>query len=146
MPWVERQREGGVRVPGRQWFRRYERELVCARCRSVMAWVRLGLWSLMHIRDGAGAEVTPLGGGTAIRLAQTRLADAEAADAAGLPQAQDQYRGVAASRRELEYVRRVAGEVVYELSCPSCQARYVRSLPDLTAAVRRADSSRVVLG
>ena len=135
-----------MRVPGRRWFRRYERELVCARCRSVMAWVRLGLWSLMRIHDGSGAEVTPLGGATAIRLAETRLADAEAADAAGSSLAQDQYRGVAASRRDLEYVRRAAGEVVYELRCPSCRARYLWSLPDLTAAVRRADSGRVVLG
>ena len=135
-----------MRVPGRRLFRRYERELVCARCRSVMAWVRLGLWSLMRIRDPSGAEVTPLGGGTAIRLAETRLADAQAADAVGVPLAQDQYRGVAASRRELEYVRRQAGEVVYEVRCPSCRARYVRSLPDLTAAVRGADSGRVVLG
>jgi hypothetical protein len=135
-----------VQVPGRRLVRRYERELVCVRCRSVMAWVRLGLWSLMRIRDTAGAEVSPLGGGTAIRVAETRLADAEAAEAAGLPVALDPYRGVAASRRDLDYVRRVAGEVVYELACPSCRARYLRSLPDLTAAVRRADSGRVVMG
>jgi hypothetical protein len=127
-------------------LRRYERELVCARCRSVLAWVRLGLWRLMRVRDTHGEEVTPLGGATAIRLAETRLGDAEAADAAGLPAAQDQYRGVAASRRELAYVRGQAGEVVYELRCPSCHARYVRSLPDLTAAVRRGRSGRVVLG
>jgi hypothetical protein len=111
-----------------------------------MAWVRLGLWSLMRIRDGSGAEVDPLGGGTAIRVAETRLADAEAVDAAGRPFGQDQYRGVAACRRDLDYVRRVAGEVVHKLSCPSCRARYLRSLPDLTAAVRRADSGRVVIG
>jgi hypothetical protein len=96
-----------VRVPGSRLLRRYERELVCARCPSVMAWVRLGLWSLMRIRDGSGAEVDLLGGGTAIR---------------------------------------VAGEVVHELSCPSCRARCLRSLPDLTATVRRADSGRVVIG
>jgi hypothetical protein len=72
-------------IPGSRLFRRYERELVCGRCRSVMAWVRLGLWSLMRIRDVSGAEVTPLGGGTAIRLAETRLAEAEAADSVARP-------------------------------------------------------------
>ena len=135
-----------MRLPGSRLFRRYEREPVCARCRSLLAWVRLGIWRLTSVRDTRGEEVTPLGGATAIRVAQTRLSDAEAADAAGLPAAQDQYRGVAASRRELEYLRRGAGEVVYELRCPSCHARYVRSLPDLTAAVRRGNSGRVVLG
>lgn len=126
-------------------LRRYERELVCSRCRAVLAWVRLRLFALIQIRDMAGQEVTPLGGRTALAIAEHRLAGAQSADAAGRPQALDEYDGVAACERELAYLRRQAGGIMYEFRCPACRARYVRSLPDLSAAVRRAPTGRVEL-
>jgi hypothetical protein len=125
--------------------RRYERELVCSRCRGVIAFIRLRPMSLLQIRDTAGYEVTPLLGSTAMQVAERRLAEARAADAAGRPEALDEYDGVAACEREIGYLRRTAGEVMYDFRCPACRARYVRSLPDLTAAVRRAENSRVPL-
>jgi hypothetical protein len=129
----------------RSLVRRYERELVCSRCRNVIAWIRLRPMALLRIRDLAGVDVTPLGSRTALGIAERRLAEARAADAAGRPEALDEYSGVAACERELAYLRRAVGEVVYEFDCPACRARYVRALPDLTAAVRRADSGRVAL-
>ncbi|MCU1603867.1 MAG: hypothetical protein JWP46_332 [Modestobacter sp.] len=129
----------------RSLVRRYERELVCGRCRAVLAWVRLRPVALMHVRDTTGAEVTPLGCRTALGIAERRLGQARAAGAAGRPQALDEYDGIAACEREMAYLRREAGEVMYEFRCRACRARYVRSLPDLAAAVRRAGGSRVEL-
>jgi hypothetical protein len=129
----------------RSLVRRYERELVCGRCRAVLAWVRLRPVTLMHVRDTAGAEVTPLGCRTALGIAERRLGQARAAGAAGRPQALDEYDGIAACEREMTYLRRKAGEAMYELRCRACRARYLRSLPDLAAAVRRAGGSRVEL-
>jgi hypothetical protein len=129
----------------RSLVRRYERELVCGRCRAVLAWVRLRPVALMHVRDTTGAEVTPLGCRSALGIAERRLGQARAAGAAGRPQALDEYAGIAACEREMAYLRREAGEVMYEFRCRACRARYVRSLPDLAAAVRRAGGSRVEL-
>ena len=56
----------------RKYLRKYERELVCQRCRGVIAWVTLGLWRLMSIRDVHGGAVTPLSGNTAVDIARTR--------------------------------------------------------------------------
>lgn len=135
---------GAVR-PVARVFRRYERELVCGRCRSVMAWVRLTPFALVQIRDTRRLPVTPLGGALAQRILETRLADALAADARGDVSALDPYRGVRASTRALAYLRQEAGEVIYELACPSCRALYLRSLPDLASAVRRSPVGRVAL-
>lgn len=129
-----------------KYLRKYERELVCQRCRSVIAWVTLGLWRLMSIRDVHGNDITPLSGNTAMDVARTRLADARRAEAAGDPKALDQYRGVVASERALAYLKAEAGEVMYEVVCPSCRAVYLRSLVHLVALVRNAPAGRVVLG
>ena len=129
----------------RSLARRYERELVCGRCRAVLAWVRLRPVALMHVRDITGAEVTPLGCRTALGITERRLGQARADGAAGRARALDEYDGIAACEREMAYLRREAGEVMFELRCPACRARYVRSLPDLASAVRRADGSRVEL-
>lgn len=129
-------RGGGLRA----LVRGYDRELVCGQCRSVMAWIRLGLWRLMRIRDVHGVEVTPLGGEVAVRVVRTRLADAEAASADP-----NFDLDVHALHRDLDYLRAAAGEVMYELECPTCRARYWRSLPALAAAVRAAPAGRVTL-
>ena len=129
-----------------KFLRKYERELVCQRCRSVIAWVTLGLWRLMSIRDIHGKAITPVSGNIAMNVASTRLADARIAEAAGDPKALDQYRGVVASERAVRYLKAEAGEVMYEFDCPSCRAVYLRSLGNLVALVRNAPDGRVVLG
>jgi cytochrome c5 len=101
--------------------------------------------ALVRIRDVGGQDVAPWGGAVAVRIAEARLHDARLAEADGRPAALDEYRGVQASERDLAYLRGAAGDAFYELDCAECHARYLRSLPDLTAAVRRAPSGRVVL-
>jgi hypothetical protein len=129
----------------RSLVRRYDRELVCGRCRNVMAWIRLRPMALVRIRDVAGHDVAPWGGAVAVRIAEARLEDARLAEVDGRPAALDEYRGVQASERDLAYVTGEAGEVFYELDCAACHARYLRSLPDLAAAGRGAPAGRVVL-
>ena len=125
-----------MRIPGANvvaMFRGYDRELVCSHCRSVIAWIRLRPFSLMKIRDTNTQEVTPLGGAVAMRAAEVRLADAEAATSDSTEDGE-----VRAARRHVDYLRREAGEVIYELKCPTCGTRYDRSLPHLTKDVRHA--------
>lgn len=129
-----------------KYLRKYERELLCQRCHSVIAWVTLGLWRLMSIRNVHGKNIPPLSGNIAMDVARTRLADARSAEAAGDPKALDQYRGVVACERAVEYLKAEAGEVMYEFDCPSCRAVYLRSLGHLAALVRNAPNGRVVLG
>jgi hypothetical protein len=132
-------------VRARSLVRRYDRELVCGRCRNVMAWVRVRPVALVRIRDVGGRELPPWSGAVAVRIAEARLEDARLAEVDGRPAALDEYRGVQASERDLAYLHGAAGEAFYELDCAECHARYLRSLPDLTAAVRSAPAGRVVL-
>ncbi len=112
-----------MRSPGaniRAMFRGYDRELVCSRCRSVIAWIRLRPFSLLQIRDTLGHEVTPLGGTVAMGAAEVELSDAKAAaDASG-------DGNVRAAQRRIDYLRREAGEVFYAFTCPNCATRYDR--------------------
>ena len=111
----------------------------------MLAVVRIGPWALPRVVGVGGAEVPPLGGAVALRIAETRLSTARDAAAAGRPEAWDGYRGVATCERSLAHLRREAGELCFELDCPQCRAGHLRSLPDLLADVRGATVGRVVL-
>ena len=121
-------------------LRGYERELVCGRCRSGMGWARLGLWNLMRVRGVDGGEVAPLSGKEAVHITQPQLADAERPSAST-----DSDQDVITHRRDLGDLRAAAGEVMYELVCPTCHAHHWRSLPALASAVRNAPAGRVDL-
>lgn len=130
-------------IPGWSLFRGYDRELTCSRCRAVIAWIRIRPFALLQIRDPAGHQVTPLGGSVAMRVMQSRLG--RLAEETPPPyEVEDHEREVARVHRDIGYLRKEAGEVIYELECV-CGARYLRSLPHLTAGVRRATGSRVEL-
>jgi hypothetical protein len=79
-----------------------------------------------------------------MRIAQTRLAHAEAA-AAECPADPSGKTDDKAAEEFIADLRREAGEVIYEFTCATCGASYVRSLPHLTRDVRKYSSGRVAL-
>ncbi|MDQ1703246.1 MAG: hypothetical protein QOF57_2498 [Frankiaceae bacterium] len=124
-------------------FRRYERELVCGRCRNVLAQVSLGLWSRLHIVSTRGVEITPVGGWL-LHHARQRVATLRA------EQVEEELRSfhddeLAQAEQRLAYLLRGAGEIHYELDCSECAASYLRSLPALVAEIRAAQTGRVTL-
>ena len=118
-------------------LRRYERELVCPRCRGVVAWARLAPLSPLRLSTRSGERLAPTGAALLEAILSTRLADArDGADA----------REVARLERELRCVRDPDAREFYELTCPDCGARYLRSTPVLAGRVRGAAHGRVPLG
>jgi hypothetical protein len=126
-------------------LRSYERELVCSRCRNVIAWIRLGPVALIKIRHVSGYAVTPLGGAVAMRILKTRLASAQRALDAAPNGDPDLQLAVIVNRERIDYLRRDAGELVYELDC-ACGASWLRSLPHLAHEVRAGATGRIPLG
>ncbi|MDQ2724298.1 MAG: hypothetical protein M3Y36_02210 [Actinomycetota bacterium] len=126
-------------------LRPHDSDLMCAGCNSLIARVQIRPLGAIQVRDTNGGRVTPLGGVTAMAIAQTRLAKAEAAGAAASGSDDDDVRGVGAARRSIEYLRQEAGELVFDLICPDCGRQYVRSSPDLARSVQQAENGRIIL-
>ncbi len=63
-------------------LRRYNSDLVCSHCGAVIAHIDLRPYARPRLQDPEGRHITPSGGMTAMGIAQTRLAGAEAANAA----------------------------------------------------------------
>ena len=125
-------------------FRGHQRELVCGYCASVMAWIELRPFRHPSVRHVVGYEVVPMGEGLATRVARTRLADARATAADPLfSRDPDLPCFIEHTERQINYLRVQGGEPVYELLCTDRGANYLRSMPDLSAQVRRADTGRV---
>jgi hypothetical protein len=127
-------------------FRDYQRELVCAHCGSVVAWVRLRPLRRPEVRHSTGPDVIPMAEGMARAVARTRLSTARvtardplfAAD----PELQD---AIKRTRHEIDYLNGQGGEPVYELLCTGCGSQHLRSMPHLCWMVRRAPTGRVPL-
>jgi hypothetical protein len=147
-----------------RWTRSYERELVCGRCGSVMAQLSVGLFQHPRLRSARGDDVTPVGGWLYYQ-AQEQLETArilvtagdvgegadreDRLDVDGALGDRDRLRvqreRIAHAQARFDYLKRTAGELSYELDCPGCRGRYLRTLPALLIDVRAADSDRVVL-
>ena len=128
----------------RRLLRRYERELVCGRCRNVIAQVAVGLFTGPRLLSPHAFEILPVGG-WALHQAHQRLTSLRTAEVADeVRQFHDDE--VSQAQRRLAYLEAHAGEIYYELPCADCAASYLRSAPALLADVRRADSGRVILG
>ena len=123
-------------------FGRYDRELTCARCRGVIAFVRTRPFSLLKVQHVDGYDISPHGTTVAVRIEQARLARLQR-EREAVPELVGDSE-VEEVHRRLAYLKREAGEVVYEFVCP-CGATHLRSLPDLSRAIRRAEASRVEL-
>lgn len=125
-------------------FRSHQRELVCGYCASVMAWIDLRPFRHPRVYHVNGSTVLPMGEGMARRITQTRLASAREALADPLfVRDPDLPCFIEHSERQLDYLSRQCGEPVYELLCTNCGANYLRSMPHLSAQVRRSAISRV---
>jgi ribosomal protein L34E len=125
-------------------LRRYDRELTCSQCRSVIAWIEIRPFALLHIQDTNRHEVTPFGGALAMHIATTRLERAESAAVQEGREPSNDH-DTRAAQDLIAYLHRQAGEVIYELTCATCGARYVRSLPHLAKDVRKSPWGRVQL-
>ncbi len=128
--------------PLRSVFGPYDRELVCGRCRSVMAFVQIRPLRLARVYSVQGPEVYPYGGHAAVLDAEARLARAVAAHEESPGEAAEAE--VDAARRRVAYARRQFGETVVDVEC-TCGASYLRSMPDIAKAVRKASGGRVEL-
>ena len=125
-------------------FRSYQRELVCGYCGSVMAWIGLRPFRHPSVRHVGGHDVFPMGEALSMRVARTRLADAERAARDPLfSRDPDLPCFIEHTERQINYLRVQGGEPVYELICTECGANYIRSMPDLSTQVRRAPSGRM---
>lgn len=129
--------------PGARLLRGYERELVCGRCRNVIAQVSVGLFKRPHITSARGHEITPVGGWLyyqALRQLETDRTTVVAPEFAEL-----QRDRLASMQARHDYLRRGAGELTYDFECPDCRASYLRTLPALLSEVRAAPTGRVLL-
>lgn len=120
----------------------YERELVCARCRNVMAFLKIRPLRHTRIQHVSGHEVHPYGGHAAVLAEEARLerfASERAARPGDITTAEVEW-----ARRRVAYARAAFGEIVFMLVC-ECGADYLRSLPDLGKAARSSTGSRVEL-
>lgn len=127
-------------------FRDYQRELVCARCASVVAWVRLRPFRQPEVRHVTGPDVIPMGEGMARAVARTRLSSARATASDPLFAADPGlHDAIERARHEIDYLNGQGGEPVYELVCTGCGSQHLRSMPHLSWMVRRAPTGRVPL-
>ncbi|WP_028924555.1 hypothetical protein [Pseudonocardia acaciae] len=127
-------------------FRSYQRELVCARCGSVVAWVQLRPFRQPEVRHISGPDVIPMGESLARAVAQTRLSTAQDTGRDPLFAGDPELDGaIERTRHELEYLNGQGGEPVYELLCTGCGSQHLRSMPHLSWMVRRAPTGRVPL-
>lgn len=129
-------------------LRRDERELACGSCGRIFAHVTLRtLTGLLRIGHVEGYQLQPHRGALVLRQTEERLARAEAAGtAAGSDGTQPSAarRDAARARNDLVYLRREAGELIYEFDC-TCGAKILRSPPDLVRDLRRAGGRWVSL-
>lgn len=127
-------------------FRNYQRELVCAHCHGLVAWVGLRPFRHPSVKHVTGPAVFPMREHMARAVTRTRLARAMETSRdplfAGDPELPD---AIDRGRRQLDYLGRSLGEPVYELLCGGCGRQYLRSMPHLSRMVRRAPTGRVPL-
>ena len=118
-------------------LRGHDRELVCLGCGAVLAFVRIRPLSMITVTDVHRYDINPDGAVPALEGLRTlhRQRAAEGASDAELARIASQ----------IAYLRKVGGEVIYQLACDDCQARYVVSLPELSRLIRTSRISRVEL-
>ena len=132
------------RSRGPSILRRPRCVLVCGRCGCDIATAETGPSGRVRVVHVSGVDVAPMQGVVAALVEETRLSDAEAASVRlGRSPAEDLE--VIASRHAVAYLRKHAGEIAFDLRCPSCQARHWRSMPDLARELRGAGSERLTL-
>jgi hypothetical protein len=118
-------------------LRRHDRELVCRGCGAVVAFVAMRPLSLMKVTDPEGHPVNPDGAASAIREVSTLRGDREAAGASDAE--------LLRIDSQINYLRKAAGEPIYQLTCRDCQTRHVVSAPALSHLTRTSRISRVQL-
>ena len=115
-------------------FKRMTKKVLCPRCGDVLADAdyRPMAGSLALSAPG-GHQLTPEMGATHIRRAEQELASA------------DSSAGADEARARLEFIRRHAGELLYDLPCH--QGHFtLATAPQITRALRRAKGDWVSLG
>ncbi|MDQ2726682.1 MAG: hypothetical protein M3Y91_02185 [Actinomycetota bacterium] len=120
-------------------------ELICSCCHGLIARAQMRPLGGIRVYDPDGGRIAPLGGVTAMAIAQTRLAHAEAASAGATGSDRDADGEVGVAQSHVEYLRREAGELVFDLICPNCRSHYLRSSPDLARSVQHEQGGRVSL-
>jgi hypothetical protein len=114
-------------------FKRVTKKLLCPRCGDVLADAdyRPVAGSLALSAPG-GNQLSPEMGATHVRRAEQELASA------------DSSTGADEARARLEFIRRHAGELMYDLPCH--QGHYtLATAPQITEALRRAQGDWVSL-
>lgn len=112
-------------------------ELRCGQCEAIFARVHVGaVYRTLDVRMiDTGAPIMPRPGYSVNEEARQRMARAEQSGDRELIEAQ---------HRVGAYLRRVAGEIIYDLAC-RCGLRYVRSSPDLSREIRTTQGRWVTL-
>lgn len=103
-------------------------------------------FAYLQVSDPAGHVIAPLGGVTARGIAQTRLTEAKAAALGDTGSDQVATDKVRAAQSHVDYLRREAGELTYDLTCPGCGRIYMRTSPAVAHGAKEAEGGRATLG
>jgi hypothetical protein len=112
-------------------------DLRCGQCEAIFAHVRVSaVYRILHLRTvDTDAQIMPRPGYSVNEESRQRSARAEQSGDPAL---------IESERRVADYLRRVAGEIIYDLRC-RCGLRYLRSSPELTKQILRTKGQWVTL-